>query len=52
MRKRVVLIDWLKFLLIEYLPLYKIFHYGLGPILENKGTISGTYSVINIVFTE
>ena len=27
-------------------------HYGLGPILENEGTISGTYSVIDVVFME
>ncbi|KAH7394801.1 hypothetical protein BKA66DRAFT_606463 [Pyrenochaeta sp. MPI-SDFR-AT-0127] len=27
-------------------------HYSLGPIFENEGTISGTYSVIDRVFTE
>jgi hypothetical protein len=26
-------------------------HYGPGSILENKGTISGTYNVIDIIFT-
>jgi hypothetical protein len=52
MRKRVVLTDWPELPLIERLPPRKTPHYGLGPILENEGTISGTYSVIDTVFTE
>ena len=52
MRKQVVLTDWLELPLIERLPPCKTPHYGLGPILENEGIISGTYSVIDIVFTK
>jgi hypothetical protein len=52
MRKRVVLIDWPELPSIERIPPRKTPHYGLGPILENEGTISGTYSVIDIIFTE
>jgi hypothetical protein len=52
MRKQVVLTDWPELPSIEHLPPRKTPHYGLGPILENEGTISGTYSVIDIVFTE
>jgi hypothetical protein len=52
MRKQVVLIDWLKLPSIECLLLHKTPHYGLGPILENEGIISGIYNVINIVFTK
>ena len=52
MRKQVVLTDWLELPSIERLPPRKTPHYSLGPILENKGTISGTYSVIDIVFTK
>jgi hypothetical protein len=52
MRKQVVLTDWPELPSIERLPPRKTPHYGLGPILENEGTISGTYSVIDIVFTE
>jgi hypothetical protein len=52
MRKQVVLTDWLELPSIECLPPRKTPHYGLGPILENEGTISGIYSVIDTVFTE
>ena len=52
MRKQVVLTDWPELPSIERLPPRKTPHYGLGPILENEGTISGTYSVIDTVFTE
>jgi hypothetical protein len=52
MRKRVVLTDWPELPSVERLPPRKTPHYGLGPILENEGTISGTYSVIDAVFTE
>ena len=52
MRKQVVLTDWLELPSIERLPPCKTPYYGLSPILENEGTISGTYSVIDIVFTE
>ena len=52
MRKWVVLTDWPELPSVECLPPRKTPHYGLGPILENEGTISGTYSIIDIVFTE
>jgi hypothetical protein len=52
MRQRVILTDWPELPSIERLPPRKTPHYGLGPILENEGTISGTYSVIDTVFTE
>jgi hypothetical protein len=51
-RNRVVLTDWVELPSIERLPLRKTPHHSLGPILENEGTISGTYSVIDTVFTE
>jgi hypothetical protein len=52
MRKRVALTDWPELPSVERLSPRRTPHYGLGPILENEGTISGTYSVIDIVFTE
>jgi hypothetical protein len=52
MRKQVVLTNWLELLLIERLPPCKTPYYSLSPILKNEGTISGTYSVINTVFTK
>src|SRR5438552_4195240 len=52
MRKQVVLTDWLELPSIEHLPPRKTPHYGLGPILENEGMISSTYSIIDKVFTE
>lgn len=51
-RKWVVLTDWPELPSVERLPPRKTPHYGLGPILENEGTISGTYSVIDKVFAE
>jgi hypothetical protein len=52
MRKLVVLADWPDLPSVERLPPRKTPHYGLGPILENEGTISGTYNVIDTIFTE
>ncbi len=52
MRKPVALTDWPELPSVERLPPRKTPHYGLGPILENEGTISGTYSVIDKIFTE
>ncbi len=51
MKKRAFLTDWPELPSIERLPPRKTPHYGLGPILENEGTISGTYSVINAIFS-
>lgn len=51
-RKRIILANWPEIPSIERLPPRKTPHYGLGPILENEGTINGTYSVIDKVFTE
>jgi hypothetical protein len=52
MRKQVVLTDWPELPSVECLPPRKTPHYSLGPILENEGTISSTYSIIDKVFTE
>jgi hypothetical protein len=52
MRRRTILTGWPELPTVERLPPRKTPHYGLGPILENEGTISGTYSVIDTVFTE
>ena len=52
MRSQVVLTDWPDLPLVEGLPPRKTPHYSLGPILENEGIISGTYSVIDVIFTE
>lgn len=38
--------------LLQRLPRRKTPHHGLGPILENEGTISGTYKVIDNLFTK
>jgi hypothetical protein len=43
---------WPQFPQVECLSPQKTIHYNLGPILENEGTIDGTYEVINKVFTE
>ena len=51
-RKGVTLTDWPELPSINRLPPRKTPHYGLGPILENEGTISGTYSVIDTIFSE
>ena len=47
---RVTLIGWPEFPLVNRLTQRKTPYYGLGPILENKGTISGIYNVINNIF--
>jgi len=52
MRKQVVLTDWPELPSIERLPSRKTPHYGLGPILENEGTISSIYNIIDTIFTE
>jgi hypothetical protein len=46
------LVDWPKFPHIDCLLPRKTNHYNLGPILENEGTIDGTYKVIDKVFIE
>lgn len=51
-KNQVTLTDCPELPSIERLPPRKTPHYGLGPILENEGTINGTYSVIDKVFTE
>lgn len=40
-----------EFPLVERLTPRKTPHFGLGPILENEGTIQGTYQVIDKIFT-
>jgi len=46
------LVDWPKFPNVDCLLPQKTVHYSLGPILENEGTIDGTYQVIDKVFTD
>jgi hypothetical protein len=52
MRQRVVLPGWPELPTVERLLPRKTPHFSTGPILENEGTISGTYSIIDAVFTE
>jgi hypothetical protein len=40
----------LEFPAIDRLDRDKTIHYGLGPLMENEGTIEGTYQVINQIF--
>lgn len=46
----VKLVGWPEFPLVERLETRKTPHFGLGPILENEGTIQGTYEVIDNIF--
>lgn len=43
--------DWPELPTIERLSPRKTPHYALSPILENEGTIAGTYNVIDAIFT-
>jgi hypothetical protein len=52
MKPRIQLVDWPEFPSVERLPPHKTPHYGLGPITENEGTISGTYAVIRNIFID
>ena len=36
---------------IDYFPLQKLYHFALGLILENKGTLKGTYGVLKNIFS-
>jgi hypothetical protein len=47
-----VLTGWPELPTVERLPLCKTPYFSIGPILENEGTISSTYSVIDAVFTK
>lgn len=40
----------IEFPIIDRLNRGKTTHYGLGPLMENEGTIEGTYQVINQIF--
>lgn len=42
----------IQFPIIDRLDRCKTVHYGLGPLMENEGTIEGTYQVINQIFQE
>lgn len=46
------LVEWPQFPHIERLSPQKTIHHSLGPILENEGTIDGTYQVIDKIFLE
>jgi len=35
---------------VDRLPPQKLYHFALGPILENKGTLEGTYGVLRNIF--
>jgi len=37
--------------IIDRLPLQKLRYFVLGPILENKGTLEGTYGVLRNIFS-
>ena len=50
MKSQVALTEWSELSSIKCLSLRKMSHYGLGPILENEGTIDDTYRIINLVF--
>lgn len=43
---------WPEFPMIKCLPPQVTSHHSLGPILENEGTIDGTYNVIDNIFKE
>ena len=51
-RSQVILTDWPDLPSVERLSPRKTPHHSLSPILENEGTISGTYNVIDEVFTQ
>ena len=36
---------------VDYLPLQKLYHFALGPILKNEGTLKGTYGVLRNIFS-
>jgi len=36
--------------IVDCLPPQKLHHFALGPILENEGTLKGTYSVLKNIF--
>ena len=36
---------------IDRLPVQKLHHFALGPILKNKGTVEGTYGVLRNIFS-
>lgn len=46
------LITYPEFPTVERLAPRKTPHFGLGPMLENEGTIQGTYQVIDKIFTK
>ena len=44
--------EWPQFPKVDRLPAQKTTHYSLSPILENEGTIDGTYNVIDKIFLD
>ena len=36
---------------VNYLPLQRLHHFALSPILENKGTLKGTYGILKNIFS-
>ena len=42
---------WPSISIINCLPVQKLYHFTLGLILENKGTIKGTYGVLRNIFS-
>jgi len=47
-----IIVDfWPSIPIIDYLLLQKLYHFILGPILKNKGTLEGTYSVLRNIFS-
>ena len=41
---------WPDMPIIDHLLLQKLHHFALGPILENEGTLEGTYGVLKNIF--
>ena len=42
---------WPNIPLVDRLPPRKLQHFALSPILENKGTLEGTYGVLKNIFS-
>ena len=42
---------WPNLSIINHLSLQKLYHFALGPILKNKGTIKGIYGVLKNIFS-
>jgi len=41
---------WPNMPMVDCLPLWRLYHFALGLILENKGTLEGMYGVLKNIF--